>query len=140
VEKPSDLFKKGDEVEAAILNIDPVEQRISLSRKRLLSPPPQAVTAPAGEEDSERRGRRDGASRDNRPKRPKGKGGPREGRSLRERDFDYGGAGSTAAYNNYDPTVAASSNTNVKLGDVFGDLLSQLSLEEDNDKQAEKQS
>ncbi|MCL6527950.1 MAG: 30S ribosomal protein S1 [Thermaceae bacterium] len=139
VEKPSDLFKKGDEVEAAILNIDPVEQRISLSRKRLLTPPPQVVSIPSGEEDGERRPRREGAGRENRPKRPKGKGGPREGRGLRERDFDYGGAGSTAAYNNYDPTVAASSNTNVKLGDVFGDLLSQLSLEEEHEKQAEKQ-
>ena len=145
VEKPSDLFKKGDEVEAAILNIDPVEQRISLSRKRLLTPPPQAtVTAPAGEEggDDRRGPRRDGpgGGRDNRPKRPgKGKGGPREGGRSRERDFDYGGSG-TAAYNNYDPTIAASSNTNVKLGDVFGDLLSQLSLEEESEKQAEKQS
>ncbi|MER3555269.1 MAG: 30S ribosomal protein S1 [Meiothermus sp.] len=145
VEKPSDLFKKGDEVEAAILNIDPVEQRISLSRKRLLTPPRQAaVTTPAGEEGSDdRRGpRRDGpgGGRDNRPKRPgRGKGGPREGRSGRERDFDYGGSG-TAAYNNYDPTIAAASTTNVKLGDVFGDLLSQLSLEEEEGKQAEKQS
>lgn len=136
VEKPADLFKKGDEVEAAILNIDPVEQRISLSRKRLLTPPPQTTTTAPAEEGEDRRPRREGApvGRDNRPKRPKGKGGSREGRG-RERDFDYGGSG-TAAYNNYDPTVAAASATNVKLGDVFGDLLSQLSLEEEAEKQS----
>lgn len=133
VEKPSEMFKKGDEVEAAILQIDPVEQRISLSRKRLLTPPPQAVSIPGDEEGEARKGRREGKGGE-RPKRPKGKGGPREGRG-RERDFDYGGSAGAAAYTNYDPTAAATSNTNVKLGDVFGDLLSQLSLEEGKDKE-----
>ncbi|MCX7740611.1 MAG: S1 RNA-binding domain-containing protein, partial [Meiothermus sp.] len=133
VEKPSEMFKKGDEVEAAILQIDPVEQRISLSRKRLLTPPPQAVSISGDEEGEGRKGRREGKGGD-RPKRPKGKGGPREGRG-RERDFDYGGSAGAAAYTNYDPNVAAASNTNVKLGDVFGDLLSQLSLEEGKDKE-----
>ncbi|GIW33723.1 30S ribosomal protein S1 [Meiothermus sp.] len=133
VEKPSELFKKGDEVEAAILQIDPVEQRISLSRKRLLTPPPQAVSIPGDEEGEGRKGRREGKGGE-RPKRPKGKGGPREGRG-RERDFDYGGASGAAAYTNYDPSVVSASTTNVKLGDVFGDLLSQLSLEEDKDKE-----
>lgn len=131
IEKPSEMFKKGDEVEAAILQIDPVEQRISLSRKRLLTPPPQAVGVPAGEEGEGRKGRREGKEGE-RPKR-KGKGGPREGRN-RDRDYDYGMGGGAAAYTNYDPNVAASSNTNVKLGDVFGDLLSQLALEEDKEK------
>ncbi|WP_299426395.1 30S ribosomal protein S1 [uncultured Meiothermus sp.] len=133
VEKPSEMFKKGDEVEAAILQIDPVEQRISLSRKRLLAPPPQAVSIPSEEDGEGRKARRDGKGGE-RPKRPKGKGGPRVGRS-RERDFDYGGSSGAAAYTNYDPSVAAASNTNVKLGDVFGDLLSQLDLEEDKDKE-----
>ncbi len=133
VEKPSELFKKGDEVEAAILQIDPVEQRISLSRKRLLTPPPQAVSLPGDEEGEGRKGRREGKGGE-RPKRPKGKGGPREGRG-RERDYDYGGSMGAASYTNYDPSVAAASSTNVKLGDVFGDLLSQLSLEEDKDKE-----
>src|SRR3546814_3754741 len=32
----NDHFKRGDEVTAVILNIDPVEQRASLSRKRLM--------------------------------------------------------------------------------------------------------
>ena len=36
VNNPADLFKKGDEIEAMILNIDPVEQRASLSRRRFL--------------------------------------------------------------------------------------------------------
>lgn len=129
VEKPSEMFKRGDEVEAAILQIDPVEQRISLSRKRLLAPPPQAVSIPSDEAGENRKGRRDGKGVE-RPKRSKGKAGSREGRG-REREFDYGGAGGAAPYTNYDPSVAAASNTNVKLGDVFGDLLSQLSLEED---------
>jgi small subunit ribosomal protein S1 len=135
VEKPSEMFKRGDEVEAAILQIDPVEQRISLSRKRLLAPPPQAVSVPSDEAGENRKGRRDGKGAE-RSKRSKGKPGSREGRG-RERDFDYGAAGGAAAYTNYDPSVAAASNTNVKLGDVFGDLLSQLSLEEDK-KEKEK--
>ena len=133
IEKPSDMFKKGDEIEAAILQIDPVEQRISLSRKRLLTPPPQAVGAPSGEEGEGRKGRREGKEGE-RPKRAKGKGGSREGRG-RDRDYDYGLGGGAAAYTNYDPSVATASNTNVKLGDVFGDLLSQLTLEEDKDKE-----
>jgi len=133
VEKPSEMFKKGDGVEAAILQIDPVEQRISLSRRRLLTPPPQATAAISDEEAESRKGRREARSGE-RPKRPKGKGGPREGRS-RERDVDYGSTGGSAAYTNYDPTVGAASTTNVKLGDVFGDLLSQLSLEEDLGKE-----
>lgn len=131
VEKPSEIFKKGDEVEAAILQIDPVEQRISLSRKRLLAPPPQAVGIPSSEEGEARKGRREGKEGE-RPKR-KGKGGAREGRS-RDRDYDYGMGGGAAAYTNYDPSVATASNTNVKLGDVFGDLLSQLTLEEGKEK------
>ncbi|MCS7069661.1 MAG: 30S ribosomal protein S1 [Meiothermus sp.] len=133
VEKPSELFKKGDEVEAAILQIDPVEQRISLSRKRLLPPPAQATGIPGDEEGEGRKGRREGKGGE-RPKRAKGKGGPREGRG-RERDYDYGVSAGAAAYTNYDPSVAAASTTNVKLGDVFGDLLSQLTLEEDKDKE-----
>lgn len=129
VEKPSEMFKKGDEIEAAILNIDPVEQRISLSRKRLLTPPVQPVSVP--EEDGERKGqgRRDGGKGPERPKRAKGKG-PRDGRGdRRERDYDMGGG--TATYNQYDPNIATASTTNVKLGDVFGDLLAQLNLEEE---------
>lgn len=133
VEKPSEIFKKGDEVEAAILQIDPVEQRISLSRKRLLPPPAHAVSIPGGEEGEGRKGRREGKEGE-RPKRSKGKGGAREGRG-RDHDYDYGMGGGAASYTNYDPSVVATSNTNVKLGDVFGDLLSQIALEEDKNKE-----
>lgn len=48
VENPAALFKKGDEMEVVVLNIDPVEQRVSLSRKRLLPPPcPRRRSGPA---------------------------------------------------------------------------------------------
>src|SRR5690606_19491493 len=36
IENIAEHFNKGDEVTAVILNIDPVEQRASLSRKRLM--------------------------------------------------------------------------------------------------------
>ncbi|MDX2006632.1 MAG: 30S ribosomal protein S1 [Meiothermus sp.] len=138
VEKPSEMFKKGDEVEAAILQIDPVEQRISLSRKRLLTPPPQAISVPSDGEEGERKGA--GPRRDSgRPggKRPAGKGGgKRDGGRIRERDYDYGQIGATAQYNQFDPAVATASTTNVKLGDVFGDLLSQLNLKDEDKEKA----
>lgn len=132
VEKPSELFKKGDEVEVAILQIDPVEQRISLSRKRLLAPPHQAVGIPSSEGKEARKGRREGKEGE-RPKRKGKGGGAREGRS-RDHDYDYSTGGGAAAYTNYDPSVATASNTNVKLGDVFGDLLNQLTLEGGKEK------
>jgi small subunit ribosomal protein S1 len=126
VEKPADLFKKGDEVEAVIINIDPVEQRISLSRKRLLPPPvPTALGEEGSEEDKNRRRasgdkRRGGKGRGPRPER--GSGEPR-----RDRDFEGGGNYPS----NFDPSAVAASNTSVKLGDLYGDLLSQLGLEEE---------
>lgn len=132
VEKPSDLFKKGDEVEAVILNIDPVEQRISLSRKRLLTPP--APTPRPEEAEEGERSRRNGPQpRDNRGERPKkkSKGARSEGRlERRPREGEYG---VTAAYTNYDPNVATAANASVKLGDLYGDLLNQLGLEEEKE-------
>lgn len=132
VEKPSDLFKKGDEVEAVILNIDPVEQRISLSRKRLLTPP--APTPGTEEAEEGERSRRNGPQpRDNRGERPKkkSKGARSEGRlERRPREGEYG---VTAAYTNYDPNVATAANASVKLGDLYGDLLNQLGLEEEKE-------
>ncbi|WP_276957867.1 30S ribosomal protein S1 [Allomeiothermus silvanus] len=132
VEKPSDLFKKGDEVEAVILNIDPVEQRISLSRKRLLTPP--APTPRTEEAEEGERSRRNGPQpRDNRGERPKkkSKGARSEGRlERRPREGEYG---VTAAYTNYDPNVATAANASVKLGDLYGDLLNQLGLEEEKE-------
>src|SRR5690606_5814277 len=53
IEDISQHFNKGDEVTAVILNIDPVEQRASLSRKRMLPFTPENAAefggnAPAG--------------------------------------------------------------------------------------------
>jgi small subunit ribosomal protein S1 len=113
VENPAALFKKGDEMEVVVLNIDPVEQRISLSRKRLLPPPP-----PREEE---------------RPRRAKGKearGAKRKGTGRREerREYEYG---AVAEYNLYDATAVPTASTSVKLGDLYGDLLASLGLEEE---------
>jgi small subunit ribosomal protein S1 len=113
VENPAALFKKGDEMEVVVLNIDPVEQRISLSRKRLLPPPP-----PKAEE---------------RPRRAKGKearGAKRKGTGRREerREYEYG---AVAEYNLYDATAVPTASASVKLGDLYGDLLASLGLEEE---------
>jgi small subunit ribosomal protein S1 len=113
VENPAALFKKGDEMEVVVLHIDPVEQRISLSRKRLLPPPP-----PKAEE---------------RPRRAKGKearGAKRKpkGRPEERREYEYG---AVAEYNLYDATAVPTASTSVKLGDLYGDLLASLGLEEE---------
>jgi small subunit ribosomal protein S1 len=113
VENPAALFKKGDEMEVVVLNIDPVEQRISLSRKRLLPPPP-----PKAEE---------------RPRRAKGKearGAKRKPKGRREerREYEYG---AVAEYNLYDATAVPTASASVKLGDLYGDLLASLGLEEE---------
>ena len=111
VENPAVLFKEGDEVEAVILQIDPAEQRISLSRKRLLEPPVPT------EEEKKRRAKGKG--------RPKAKGkGPRD---RRPRPAEVGVA---AAYQQYDASVASPSTASVKLGDLYGDLLKDLGLED----------
>jgi small subunit ribosomal protein S1 len=113
VENPAALFKKGDEMEVVVLHIDPVEQRISLSRKRLLPPPP-----PREEE---------------RPRRAKGKearGAKRKpkGRPEERREYEYG---AVAEYNLYDASAVPTATTSVKLGDLYGDLLASLGLEEE---------
>ncbi len=113
VENPALLFKKGDEMEVVVLNIDPVEQRISLSRKRLLPPPPPKVE-------------------EERPRRPKGKEarGKRKpkGRPEERREYEYG---AVAEYNLYDASAVPTATTSVKLGDLYGDLLASLGLEEE---------
>ncbi|GAB5602991.1 30S ribosomal protein S1 [Thermus sp. FJN-A] len=113
VENPAALFKKGEELEVVVLNIDPVEQRISLSRKRLLPPPP-----PKAEEE--------------RPRRAKGKEAraKRKAPSRREerREYEYG---AVAEYNLYDASAVPTASTSVKLGDLYGDLLASLGLEEE---------
>jgi small subunit ribosomal protein S1 len=113
VENPAALFKKGDEMEVVVLHIDPVEQRISFSRKRLLPPPP-----PREEE---------------RPRRAKGKearGAKRKpkGRPEERREYEYG---AVAEYNLYDASAVPTATTSVKLGDLYGDLLASLGLEEE---------
>jgi len=104
IENINDHFKRGDEVTAVILNIDPVEQRASLSRKRLL---------PFSAQDLESVGTGAPAAR--------GGGGRRGRRSRRGSDIDY------------DYSYAASdANTKAttKLGDVYADLFAQFGLTE----------
>ncbi len=110
VENPAAVVKKGDEVEAVILQIDPAEQRISLSRKRLLEPP-----VPTEEKKPKKK------------KAAKAKGKGRTERRPRPRPAEVG---ATAAYQTYDASIASPSTTSVKLGDLYGDLLKELELEE----------
>lgn len=119
VEDPSTIAKKGDEIEVVVLQIDPVEQRISLSRKRLLPPPiPVKEEKPAG-------------------KTRKGSATAKSGRRrFREGEIEYGGEraevgeGGYATYDRGGEPAGAS----VRLGDLFGDLLGGLSLEEEEVK------
>ncbi len=114
VENPAALFKKGEEMEVVVLHIDPVEQRISLSRKRLLPPPP-----PRAEEERPRRAK----GKEARGAKRKGKGRPEE-----RREYEYG---AVAEYNLYDATAVPTASASVKLGDLYGDLLASLGLEEE---------
>ncbi len=111
IENPQALFKKGDELEVVVLNIDPVEQRISLSRKRLLPPPPPKEEKP----------------------RPKAKVGEKRRkapgpRREAQREYEYG---AVAEYNLYDASALPTASVSVKLGDLYGDLLASLGLEEE---------
>lgn len=110
IEDVSQHFNKGDEVTAVILNIDPVEQRASLSRKRLLpftASEYDTESAVAGGGAPANRG---GASR---------KGGRRGGRRSQGIDYDYSYAASDAG-----------GKTTTKLGDVYADLFAQFGLTE----------
>ena len=98
IENPAALFKKGEEMEVVVLNIDPVEQRISLSRKRLLPPPP-----PKTEEERPRRTKGKEA-------RGKRKPGPRR---EERREYEYG---AVAEYNLYDASAVPTASASVKLG------------------------
>ena len=117
IENPADRFKKGEELEVVVLGIDATDQRVSLSRKRLLPPP-----VPTEEEEPERK---------RRPRQKKGKGGPKRGgpRGPR-RDRELPGI-ATAQGADLGSFVGGESNTSVKLGDLYGDLLSDLGLEEE---------
>jgi small subunit ribosomal protein S1 len=110
IEDVSQHFNKGDEVTAVILNIDPVEQRASLSRKRLLpftAGDFDGETAVAGGGAPANRG---GAAR---------KSNRRGGRRSQGIDYDYSYAASDTG-----------GKTTTKLGDVYADLFAQFGLTE----------
>jgi small subunit ribosomal protein S1 len=103
IDNVAEHFKRGDEISAVILNIDPIEQRASLSRKRLLP-----YTAPEGGMDY--------APAAGRQAQGGGRRGRRGGRRS-EIDYDYSYAASDAG-----------TRTTTKLGDVYADLFAQFGL------------
>lgn len=132
IDNIAEQFKKGDEVKAVILNIDPVEQRASLSRKRLIP-----YTGPARDESSdeerprgnryESSGRREGGNR----------GGDRDSGSRDSGGGGRRGGGRRSQGIDYDYSYAASDSggkTTTKLGDVYADLFAQFGLAADAPK------
>lgn len=103
IENIKEEFNKGDEINAVILNIDPIEQRASLSRKRLLPYTP--------EEEG------DLQSKDKDQQRKGGRKGRRGGRRSQGIDYDYSYA-----------TADNGSKSTTKLGDVYADLFAQFGL------------
>lgn len=116
VNNPADLFKKGDEIEAVILNIDPVEQRASLSRRRFLGGGPAPQRGEGGQRDYVSQG---GGSRRDSTFAGGGRGGGRGGR----------GGGADYTYNAKDAQQGGKIST--KLGDVYADLFAQFGLSGD---------
>ena len=104
IEQIEEHFSRGDEVTAVILNIDPVEQRASLSRKRLLP-----FTAGAG----------DAMATGAPASRSSGRKGRRGGRRSQVIDYDYSYAASDS-----------SGKATTKIGDVYADLFAQFGLTE----------
>ena len=113
VNNPADLFKKGDDIEAVILNIDPVEQRASLSRRRALGGAP----ARGGDFVSQGGGSRT-PSFGGSPAAGGRSGGGRGGR--RGGDFEY-------SFNAKDAQQGGG-KISTKLGDVYADLFAQFGL------------
>lgn len=109
IEDVNEHFKRGDEITAVILNIDPVEQRASLSRKRLLPYTPSSTFEEAG---GAPRGQ--GAA-GGRP----GGGARRGGRRSKGIDYDYSYAAAAEA---------GGGKPTTKLGDVYADLFAQFGL------------
>jgi small subunit ribosomal protein S1 len=109
IEDITQHFNKGDEVTAVILNIDPVEQRASLSRKRLL--PYTATEFEVGTGTPAARG---------------GRKGRRGGRRSSEIDYDYSYA-----------ETAPGTRATTKLGDVYADLFAQFGLTEGEEEEQE---
>lgn len=112
VNNPAELFKKGDEIEAMILNIDPVEQRASLSRRRALGGAP----ARGGDYVSQGGGQRGGGQ----PGGGGQRGGQAGGGRRRREGFDYDYS--------YAAKDASSGKISTKLGDVYADLFAQFGL------------
>ncbi|MDV6374725.1 30S ribosomal protein S1 [Deinococcus arenicola] len=120
VNNPADLFKKGDEIEAMILNIDPVEQRASLSRRRFLGGGAPPAAGGAGQRDYVSQG---GGSRSDRY--GGAPGGARAGGGGR------GGRGGGADYNYNAKDASQGGKISTKLGDVYADLFAQFGLSSD---------
>ena len=131
VNNPADLFKKGDDIEAVILNIDPVEQRASLSRRRALGGGPAVtpggaggarggdyVSQGGGTRSDARMGTGAGAAR----------GGGRGGRRGGGVDYDY----------SYAAKDASAGKISTKLGDVYADLFAQFGLSSGDSAAPEK--
>ena len=123
VNNPADLFKKGDDIEAVILNIDPVEQRASLSRRRALGGGPAVGAGTGAGGGTGRAGdyvSQGGGSRsENRG--PAAAGGQQRGGGRRRGggvDYDY----------SYAAKDASAGKISTKLGDVYADLFAQFGL------------
>ncbi len=125
VNNPADLFKKGDDIEAVILNIDPVEQRASLSRRRALGGAPARggdfVSQGGGSRTPSFGGPQQGG-------RPGGSAGGRGGRRGGS-DFEY-------SFNAKDAQQGGG-KISTKLGDVYADLFAQFGLGGGADKKDE---
>lgn len=120
IENISEHFNRGDEVTAVILNIDPVEQRASLSRKRMLPFTPENAAEFGGNAPAGGTGRNDYRSAGGPSGQQQGAGGRqgrRGGRRSQGIDYDY--------------SYVADANTpktTTKLGDVYADLFAQFGL------------
>lgn len=112
VSNPSELFNKGDEIEAVILNIDPLEQRASLSRRRFLGGAGSVPTAQSN---------RDYVSQGGGARSERFGSSPRGGRGGR--------GGADYSYNAKDAQQGGKIST--KLGDVYADLFAQFTVGSD---------
>lgn len=114
ITNPADLFKEGDEVEAVVLSIDPLEQRASLSRKRTLpyDGPIRESRDMGGSSRSFGSGGGSGSGRYGGGNQGQG-GGKRRKDSI---DYDY----------SYVAKDSSSGKISTKLGDVFSDLFAQF--------------
>jgi small subunit ribosomal protein S1 len=118
VTNPAELFKRGDEIEAVVLNIDPVDQRASLSRKRALPGGQPVVIEQGGQSNT------GGGNNSRQGGGQRGQYNPSRGSGGRKRDdfnYDYGAA-------NLGNADAGGGKVTTKLGDVYADLFAQFGL------------